>query len=66
MIIVMNTASDDRYVGQYLNNILQFSFLTFKFGVKGSGNLMFLGNALRMRFLIWMQFGGMTSQKLKW
>lgn len=39
---------------------------TFRFGVKGSGSLMFRGKALRMRFLIWMQLGGMTSQKLKW
>ena len=39
---------------------------TLRFGVKGSGSLMFRGKALRMRFRIWMQLGGMTSQKLKW
>ena len=35
---------------------------TLRLGVKGSGSLMFLGKAERMRFLIWMQLGGMTSQ----
>ena len=39
---------------------------TLRFGVKGSGSLMFRGKALRIRFRIWMQLGGMTSQKLKW
>ena len=36
---------------------------TLRFGVKGSGSLIFLGKAERMRFLIWMQLGGITSQK---
>ena len=35
---------------------------TLRLGVKGSGSLMLRGKALSMRFLIWMQFGGMTSQ----
>ncbi len=39
---------------------------TFRFGVKGSGRRMFRGKALRIRLRIWMQEGGMTSQKLKW
>lgn len=39
---------------------------TLRFGVKGSGSLMFRGKALSIRFRIWMQLGGMTSQKLKW
>ena len=41
----------------------RFWMRTLRLGVKGSGSLMFLGKADRMRFLIWMQFGGMTSQK---
>ena len=32
--------------------------------VKGSRSLMFLGKAEMIKFLIWMQFGGMTSQEL--
>ena len=36
--------------------------LTLRLGVKGSGSLMFLGNALRMRLRIWMQVVGMASQ----
>lgn len=36
---------------------------TFKLGVKGSGSLMLRGKALRIRFLSWMQLGGITSQK---
>ena len=36
---------------------------TLRLGVKGSGSLMLRGKALRMRFLIWMQLGGITSQK---
>ena len=39
---------------------------TLRFGVKGSGSLMLRGKALSMRFLIWMQLGGITSQKEKW
>ena len=35
---------------------------TLRLGVNGSGSLMLRGKALRMRFLIWMQLGGMTSQ----
>ena len=37
-----------------------------RFGVNGSGSRMFRGNALSTRFRIWMQLGGMTSQRLKW
>lgn len=40
--------------------------VTLRLGVKGSGSLMLRGKALRMRFRIWMQLVGMTSQKLKW
>ena len=36
---------------------------TLRLGVKGSGSLMLRGKADRMRFLIWIQLGGMTSQK---
>ena len=39
---------------------------TLRLGVKGSGSLMLRGNADSMRFLIWIQFGGMTSQNEKW
>ena len=41
------------------------SFRTLRLGVKGSGSLMLRGKALSMRFLIWMQFGGITSQNEK-
>ena len=52
----------------YATNTLYYQLRnhTFKLGVKGSGSLMLRGKALRIRFLIWMQLGGMTSQKLKW
>ena len=39
------------------------SMSTFRLGVKGSGSRMLRGKAERMRFLIWMQLGGITSQK---
>ena len=35
---------------------------TLRLGVKGSGSLMFRGKAERIRFLIWIQLGGITSQ----
>ena len=38
---------------------------TLRLGVNGSGSRMFLGKALKIKFLIWIQFGGITSQKLK-
>ena len=38
---------------------------TFRLGVKGSGRRMFLGKALRMRFLIWMQLGGTALHTCK-
>ena len=39
---------------------------TLRLGVNGSGSLMFLGKALSIRFLIWMQLAGITSQSWKW
>lgn len=44
-----------------MSNVMQL--FTFRLGVKGSGSLMLRGKALRIRFLSWMQLGGMTSQK---
>jgi len=38
---------------------------TFKFGVEGSGSLMFRGKELRIIFRICMQLEGITSQKVK-
>lgn len=35
---------------------------TFRLGVKGSGRRMLRGNALRIRFRIWMQLGGTALQ----
>ena len=37
-----------------------------RLGVNGSGRRMLRGKALSTRLRIWMQFGGMTSQRLKW
>ena len=39
---------------------------TFKFGVKGSGRRMFLGNADKIRLRIWMHVAGMASHSVKW
>ena len=39
---------------------------TFRFGVNGSGKRIFRGNALSIKLRICIQFGGITSQKLKW
>ena len=44
----------------------QAAAATLRFGVKGSGRRMLRGKAERMRLRIWMQLGGMTSQKAKW
>ena len=52
--------------GSLVNQQLLRGCVTLRFGVKGSGSLMLRGKALRMRFRIWMQFGGMTSQNEKW
>ena len=45
-----------------MRELERFERETLRLGVKGSGSLMLRGKALRMRFLIWMQLGGMTSQ----
>ena len=42
--------------------LISVSMSTFRLGVNGSGSRMFRGNALRIRFRIWIQFGGITSQ----
>ena len=39
---------------------------TLRLGPNGSGNRMFRGNALKIKFFNWMQFGGITSQNAKW
>ena len=38
----------------------------FRLGVKGSGSVMALGYAERMRLRSWMQFSGMTLQNERW
>jgi len=39
---------------------------TFRFGMKGSGNFMFRGNAERIKLRICTQGMGMMSQNRKW
>jgi hypothetical protein len=43
--------------------LILLNMATFRLGVNGSGSFIFLGKALKIKFLNWIQSGGITSQK---